>query len=155
MSAVPKCRSALIGGELYPAALRCAHTQQVHETCSPSGRTTTAHRATTVPQVCPVDEALRPPSQRSEGFHGRLRPVAAVSGAEAAAAAVGAGCVAAASRDCAGMQQLALRCNRLRCDAPGGAVLQQIALRCSGWCNRQRCDATRSACPVGPTLGVL
>jgi hypothetical protein len=39
------CRS-----ELYQAALR-THTQQVHETCSPSGRTRTVHRATIVPQV--------------------------------------------------------------------------------------------------------
>jgi hypothetical protein len=110
--------------------------------------------------------------RRSEGFRCGLRPVAAVSGAEAAAAADGVGCVAAAISDCTGMQQVALRCNGLRCaatdtaacncrwsDAAGGALLQ-AALRCNqfrfcpvgehsrralGRCNRLRCDATGNA----------
>jgi hypothetical protein len=64
----------------------------------------------------------------SEGRHGGLRPVAAVSGAQAAAAADGVGVAAAASRGCAGMQQLGLRCNGLCCVAKV-ALLQQIAQR--------------------------
>jgi hypothetical protein len=154
----PKMHMRAYRGELCQAALRCAHTQLVLETCSlaPSGRKTRVHRrATIVPQVCP-DKALRPPSPRSEGFGCGLRPVAAVtgSGAEAAAAADGVGFVAAASRDCAGMQQLALHCSGLRCAATDAAACNcrwhllrralhccrrlQAALRCnkfrlSGW----------------------
>ena len=86
----------------------------------------------------------------SEGLHGGLRPVAAVSGAEAAAAADGVDVAAAASRDCAGMQQLGLRCNGLRCAATDCAALQRMPLRATAGGAMQRavhrcrlrCDAT-------------
>ena len=105
----------------------------------------TARRAAGVP-----DEELRPPSQRSEGFGCSLRPVAAVSGAEAAAAADG----VAASRQLA---VTAPGCNRWRCVATDCAALQQMPLRATAGgamqravhCCRLRCDATSSACPVG------
>jgi hypothetical protein len=161
-------------GELYQAALRCAHTQQVHETCSPSGRKPKVHRATIVSaagvSTQQTSHSVRRRSAR-EGFGCGLRPVAAVSGAEAAAAADGAGCVAAASRDCAGMQQVAMRCNGLRCaatdaaacncrrsDAAGGASLQ-AALRCnqfrlSGWAHPRGALGPPQGYSRG-TLGVL
>jgi hypothetical protein len=47
----PQCRCGLIEVSCTNAALSCVHTQQVHETCSPSGRKTTVHRTTIVPRV--------------------------------------------------------------------------------------------------------
>ncbi len=79
--------------------------------------------------------------RRSEGRHGGLRPVAAVSGAEAAAAADCVGFIAAAISDCAALQQVVRRCNGSRCDATGNAAMQLIAMRCNRW----RFDATHYA----------
>jgi len=102
----------------------------------------------------PADEALRPQPPRSEGFGCGLRPVAAVSSAEAAAAADGVGCVAAASRGCAGMRQAALRCNGWRRAATDGAAFDcrwsdaagvaslQAALRCNTFGLSGRAHAT-------------
>ena len=115
-------------GEPYQAALRCAaHTQHVYETCFPSRRKTRVQRATIVLQVCPTRHSVRR-RRRSEGLHSGLRPVVAVSGAEAAAAADGVGCVAGSYQ-------------RLSCVTTGGASLQPIALRC----NRQSGDPTGRA----------
>ena len=121
----PQKRAGVSGTKLNSAAQRCAHTL--------SGRKARVHRATCCRCEYPADEGLRPPSQSSGGFHGGLRPVAAVRGAEAAAAADGVGCVAAAFSDCAAMQQVVRRCNGLRCE-----------------CNRQRCDAKTRKCFIYP-----
>ena len=55
MSTVRWCQSQMLmrpyRGEPYQAALRCAHTQHVHESCAPSRRKPTVRRATLVPQV--------------------------------------------------------------------------------------------------------
>ncbi len=74
----PKRRCGRIG--VSCTKLRCAHKWHVHET--PSGRKTKVHRATIVLQVCPVDEALRPPSQAlgkdSVAVCGRSKPCVAL-----------------------------------------------------------------------------
>ena len=154
MSAVPKRTCGRIG--VSGAKLRCAaHTQQVHETCSPSGRTTTVHRATIVPQECPTRHSVRRRRARkdSAAVCGRSQPSAAPRRQPQRTAS-------AASRQLA---VAAPGCNRRRCVATDGAALQRMPLRATaGGAMRRavhrcrlRCDATRSACPVGPTLRVL
>ena len=81
-----------------------------------------------------------------------MRPVAAVSGAEAAAAADSVGCVAAASRECAGMQLVALRCNGLRYAATDAAVWAQQEGDISGKRPKRECTCSRT-CPSGSLYG--
>ncbi len=64
------------------------------------------------------------------------------------AAADGNGCVAAASRGCAALQQVALRCNGLRCDATGNAAIQKVA-QCCGDSSTPGC--VRACVRTGPT----
>ena len=81
-----------------------------------------------------------------------MRPVATVSGAEAAAAADSVGCVAAASRECAGMQLVALRCNGLRYAATDAAVWAQQEGDISGKRPKRECTCSRT-CPSGSLYG--
>ncbi len=106
----PQKRAGVSGTKLNSAAQRCAHTLRV--------RKAKVNRAMCCRCEYPADEGLRPLWQSSEGFHGGLRPVAAVSGSGWR------GLVAAAISDCAAMQQVVRRCNGLRCDATGNAAMR-------------------------------
>ena len=152
----PKMHMRAYRGEPYQAALRCARAQHVHETCLPSGRKPRVHRATTiVPQVCPTRHSVRRRSARKDPTAncGLSQPSVALRRQPQRMAM-------------ASSRQLAVTapgCNRWRCVATDCAALQQMPLRATAGgamqravhCCRLRCDATSSACPVGPTLGVL
>ncbi len=142
----PKRRCGLIG--VSCTELRCAaRTHSTYETCSPSGRKAKVHRATIVLQVCPMRHSVRRRSARKD------------STADC--------CLSQPQRTAsAASRQLAVTapgCNRWRCVATDCAALQRMPLRATAGgamqravhCCRLRCDATSSACPVGPTLGVL
>ena len=94
----PKRRCGRIG--VSRTKLPCAaHTRHVHETCPPSGRkANSAPRDYSAAGVSTQQtrHSVRRRSAR-EGCHGGLRPAAAVSGAEAAAAADCVGFIAAAT----------------------------------------------------------
>ena len=102
------------------------------------------------------DEALRPPSPRSEGFGcgccrsqpsaaPRRQPQRTASAASRQLAVTALGCngCRCAATDCVALQRMPPR-------ATAGGAMRRAVHRCT-----LRCDATSSACPVGPNLRVL